>query len=83
MTEPSIENLRKAASAIYIAVDQVVADDISNLLKWAANQIEEKEWTPHTDKRMAFFKREEKGIYTDEGTPGLFYFKATHWRYIK
>ena len=40
MTEPSIANLRKASTAIYIAVEKIVADDISNLFKWAANEIE-------------------------------------------
>jgi hypothetical protein len=39
-------------------------------------------WKPVTD-GMGLFKREERGIYTDEGTPGLFYFKATHWRNLK
>lgn len=40
MTEPSVENLRKASIAIYIAVEKVVADDVSNLLRWAADEIE-------------------------------------------
>jgi hypothetical protein len=44
--------------------------------------IPETEWKPVTGKE-GMFRREEKGIYTDEGTPGLFYFKATHWRYLK
>jgi hypothetical protein len=45
-------------------------------------ELREREWKPIT-KNMAFFKREEKGIYTDTDNDGLFYFKATHWRYIK
>lgn len=40
MTEPSVANLRKASTAIYIAVEKSVADDISNLFKWAADEIE-------------------------------------------
>lgn len=27
-----------------------------------------------------FTRHEERGIYSDDGTPGLFHFKATHWR---
>ncbi len=48
----------------------------------AAADFKKGPWHP-VERRMGMFKREEKGIYTDEGTPGLFYFKATHWRYIK
>lgn len=40
MTEPSVANLRKASVAIYIAVEEPVAKDISNLLRWAADEIE-------------------------------------------
>ena len=40
MTEPSIANLRKASSAVYLACEESVATDISNLLKWAADEIE-------------------------------------------
>jgi hypothetical protein len=39
-------------------------------------------WKPVTA-HMAFFKREERGIYQDTNGDGLFYFKATHWRYLK
>lgn len=34
------DDLRKAAIAIYLATDEEVADDISNKLKNAANEIE-------------------------------------------
>lgn len=40
MTEPSVENLRKASKVIFIAVEEVVAKDISQLLRWAADEIE-------------------------------------------
>lgn len=40
LTEPTVENLRRAASAVYLACEEAVADDISNLLKWSADQIE-------------------------------------------
>jgi hypothetical protein len=40
MSEPSIANLRKASSAVYLACEESVAADISNLLKWAASEIE-------------------------------------------
>ena len=40
MTEPSIANLRKASRAVYLACEEPVAADISNLLKWAADEIE-------------------------------------------
>lgn len=40
LTKPSVENLRKASVAIFIAVEQDVAEDISQLLRWAADKIE-------------------------------------------
>ena len=40
MTEPSVENLRKASVAVYLACEESVAVDISNLLRWAADEIE-------------------------------------------
>lgn len=40
MTEPSVENLHKASRAIYLAVEEAVAKDISQLLCWAADEIE-------------------------------------------
>lgn len=43
LSPPSVEKLRKASSAIYIAVEANVAADISQLLTWAANQIEKRE----------------------------------------
>lgn len=39
-TIPSVENLRKASTAVYLACEKDVADDISNLLRWAANEID-------------------------------------------
>lgn len=33
-------DLRKAANAIYIAVDKEVADDIAHMLIWAASEID-------------------------------------------
>lgn len=38
--QADLDRMRKAANAIYIAVDKVVADDISAMLKTAANEIE-------------------------------------------
>lgn len=35
-----VGGLRRAAVAIYIATEQVVANDISQKLKWAADEIE-------------------------------------------
>lgn len=40
LTKPSIENLREASSAVYLACEKIVADDISNLLKWSAERVE-------------------------------------------
>lgn len=40
LTEPNIMNLRKASRAVYLACESEVADDISNLLKWSADQVE-------------------------------------------
>ena len=40
MTEPSIELLRRASIAVYIACEESVAADISKLLLWSANEIE-------------------------------------------
>lgn len=40
LTEPSVRNLRMASTAVYLACEKSVADDISNLLKWAANEID-------------------------------------------
>lgn len=39
-TEPTVENLRRASKAIYLACDPIVAEDVSNLLTWAADEIE-------------------------------------------
>jgi hypothetical protein len=36
----SVENLRKASNAAYLACEKDVADDISNLFRWAANEID-------------------------------------------
>lgn len=40
MTEPSVENLRKASMAVFLACEEGPATDISNLLRWAADEIE-------------------------------------------
>ena len=40
MSEITVEDLRKAASCIYIAVEESIASDISAKLKWAADRIE-------------------------------------------
>lgn len=40
---PNVENLRRASQAIYIAVPEDVAKDISQLFTWAADRIEELE----------------------------------------
>ena len=56
--------------------------DIPDDILEAMEDFKKRPWKPITGK-MAMFKREEKGVYTDEGTPGLFYFKATHWRNFK
>lgn len=40
LTEPSVKKLRMASTAVYLACEESVADDISNLLKWAANEID-------------------------------------------
>jgi hypothetical protein len=40
---PSVEKLRKASKAVYAACEKSVADDISEMLIWAANKIEELE----------------------------------------
>lgn len=46
MTPPSIKELRKAADAIHIFVGKEIADDISELLTWAADQLEKNEQVP-------------------------------------
>jgi hypothetical protein len=40
MTDPNVENLRLASNAVYLACEKEVADDLSNLLKWSADEIE-------------------------------------------
>jgi hypothetical protein len=40
MTELNTIKLRRAASAIYLACEREVADDISCMLLWAANRID-------------------------------------------
>ena len=43
LTVPSVANLRRASQAVYLACDSLVADDISNLLRWGADRAEELE----------------------------------------
>jgi hypothetical protein len=43
MTEPNVDNLRKAAQAIFLACEESVAVDVSNLLRWSASEIERQE----------------------------------------
>jgi hypothetical protein len=40
MTEPTVENLRRASTAVFLACELAVAEDISRLLRWAADEIE-------------------------------------------
>lgn len=41
LTKPTVENMRKASQAVYLACGASVADDISNLLCSAADEIDQ------------------------------------------
>lgn len=46
---PSVERLRTASRAIYLAVEEPVASEISILLKWSADEIERLQRTAGED----------------------------------
>lgn len=51
---PLVERLRKAATCVYIAVEKDVADDLSDMLRKAADEIDrlrQFEPSPHPDGR--------------------------------
>ncbi len=49
-TKPSVENLRRASRAVYLACEEPVARDISHLLNWAADEITKRRVVPsHVD----------------------------------
>lgn len=37
--EPTVERLRKASVTVYLAAEESVADDLSAMLSWAADEI--------------------------------------------
>ena len=55
-----VGGLRRAAVAIYIATEQVVANDISQKLKWAADEIESLQ--SQRDRWLAKHAREVKSL---------------------
>jgi hypothetical protein len=77
LTEPTVANLRKAATAVYLACDaSSVADDLANLLRWSASRIEQLEQQINTPETTDFLKgvpleaahqRERWGVDHDAG----------------
>lgn len=62
--KPSVEKLRKASKAVYLAVEENVAKDISELMTWGADEIERLNQRIVPDGHIALPKSREEAQLT-------------------